>query len=122
MQFTQLASYLVKLENDASGTPDVARLAPTHLKDYFRGAIVPGRDHTAMMLPVESGRTKINQFHPCVPHASNVPLGSGTVLSVPIIGHKQNILRLQVRVCKMVIMQELKTKEKREHIEKKNNK
>merc|ERR1719233_2780191 len=98
---------LVKLEYDAASAPHVAWLRPTHLQDHFGWPIVSGRDNRAVVLPVEGGGPEVDELDPSVPHASDVPLGGGAVLAVPVVGHEQDVLRLQVRVCQMVIMQEL---------------
>ena len=57
------------------------------------------RYNTAVVLPVEGGRPKVDELDPGVPHAPDVPLGGGAILTVPIIGNKQDVLWLQVRVC-----------------------
>jgi hypothetical protein len=60
-----------------------------------------------MVLPVKSGRPKVNKLHSRVPHASDVPLGGGAVFAVPVVGYEQNIFRLQIRVSQMIFVEKL---------------
>ena len=72
------------------------------------------RDNRAVVLPVEGCGPEVDELDPRVPHSSDVPLGGGAVLAVPVVGHEQDVLRLQVRVCQMVIMQELENNKNHE--------
>ena len=47
---------------------------------------------------------------PGVPHPPQVALRGGAVLGAPVGGHEQDVLRLQVRVSEVVIVQELEKK------------
>ena len=60
---------------------------------------MPSGDHRAVVLPVKGGRPEVNELDSRVPHPSDVALGGGAVLAVPVVGHEQDVLRLQVRVC-----------------------
>ena len=93
---------------------------------------MPGGHNAAVVFPVEGGRAKVDQLHPgvrqchrlplcfltseseaClpgVPHPPQVALRGGAVLGAPVGGHKQDVLRLQVRVSEVVIVQELEKK------------
>ena len=60
-----------------------------------------------MVLPVKGGRTKVDQFDPGISHPSDVSLGIGTVFRIPIVGYKQNIFWLQIRMGQVVVMKKL---------------
>ena len=71
---------------------------------------MPSGYHRAVVFPVKGCRPKVDELHSGVPHAPDVPLGGRAVLAVPVVGYEQDVLRLQVRVCQMVIVQELEKK------------
>ena len=100
-------NYLVELEDNAANAPDIARLAPAKLQDDLGRPVVPGGHHTAVVLPVESGRAEVNELHSGVPHPSDVPLVRGAVLAVPVVADKQNVLGLQVGVSQMILVEKL---------------
>ena len=62
------------------------------------------------MLPVEGGRAEVDELDPGVAHAPDVALGGGAVLAVPVRAHEQDVLRLQVGVGQVVVVQKLKIK------------
>ena len=66
-----------------------------------------GRHHAAVVLPVEGGRPEVDEFDPRVAHPAYVPLAGWTVVARPVLCHEQDVLRLQVRVGQVVIVQEL---------------
>ena len=101
---------LVKLENDAADAPDVTGLAPAQLQDHLGRAVVPRRHHRRVVLPVERGRAKVDQLDPGVLHAAHGALRGGADVGVPVRAHKQDVLRLQVRVGQVVVVQELEQK------------
>ena len=69
---------------------------------------MPGADHRAVMLPVEGRRPEVDELDPGVAHPPDVPLAGGAVLAVPVRAHKQDVLRLQVRVGQVVVVEKLK--------------
>ena len=123
-------THLVQLEQDAADAPHVARLGPTQLQDHLRGLqifltfhtnifrksqveniiypVVSGGDDRAVVLPVEGGRAEVDELDPGVAHAPDVALGGGAVLAVPVRAHEQDVLRLQVGVGQVVVVQKLK--------------
>ena len=133
-------THLVQLEQDAADAPHVARLGPAQLQDHFRGLkifltfykiffafhtnifqksqvsrniiypVVSGGDDRAVVLPVEGGRAEVDELDPGVAHAPDVALGGGAVLAVPVRAHEQDVLRLQVGVGQVVVVQKLKIK------------
>ena len=132
-------THLVQLEQDAADAPHVARLGPTQLQDNLRGLeicltfykiffafhtnifrksqveniiypVVSGGDDRAVVLPVEGGRAEVDELDPGVAHAPDVALGRGAVLAVPVRAHEQDVLRLQVGVGQVVVVQKLKIK------------
>ena len=68
------------------------------------------RDDAAVVFPVEGGRAKVDQLHPRVPHPPEVALRRGAVLRAPVGRDEQDVLRLQVGVGEVVIVQELDKK------------
>ena len=70
------------------------------------------RDDAAVVLPVEGGRAKVDELDPGVPHPSKVPLRRRAVLGAPVRRDEQDVLRLQVGVGKVVVVQELDKKGK----------
>ena len=70
------------------------------------------RDDAAVVFPVEGGRAKVNQLHPRVPHPPEVALRRGAVLRAPVGRDKEDVLRLQVGVGEVVVVQELQDKKK----------
>ena len=73
---------------------------------------MPRRDDAAVVLPVEGGRAEVDQLHPGVPHPPEVALRRRAVLRAPVGRDEQDVLRLQVGVGEVVIVQELDKKEK----------
>lgn len=69
-----------------------------------------GGDDRAVVLPVEGGRAEVDELDPGVAHAPDVALGGGAVLAVPVRAHEQDVLRLQVGVGQVVVVQKLKKK------------
>ena len=67
-----------------------------------------GGDDRAVVLPVEGGRAEVDELDPGVAHAPDVALGGGAVLAVPVRAHEQDVLRLQVGVGQVVVVQKLK--------------
>ena len=65
-----------------------------------------------MVFPVESGRPKVDELDPGVPHPPKVPLRCRAVLGAPVRRDEQDVLRLQVGVGKVVVVQELDKKGK----------
>ena len=61
----------------------------------------------AMVFPVKRRRTKVDQLDPGIPHPSDVSLGIGAVFRIPIVGYKQDVFWLQIRVGQMVVMKKL---------------
>ena len=72
--------------------------------------VVSGGDDRAVVLPVEGGRAEVDELDPGVAHAPDVALGGGAVLAVPVRAHEQDVLRLQVGVGQVVVVQKLKIK------------
>ena len=100
--------YLIKFKEDASDAPDVTGLGPAKLEYNLRGPVMPGADHGAVVLPVKGRRPEVDELDPGVAHAPYVPLAGRAELRVPVRAHKQDILRLQVRVGQVVNMKKLK--------------
>ena len=73
---------------------------------------MPRRDDAAVVLPVEGGRAKVDQLHPGVPHPPEVALRRRAVLRAPVGRDEQDVLRLQVGVGEVVVVQELDKKGK----------
>ena len=67
-----------------------------------------GGHHAGVVLPVEGGGPKVDEFDAGVAHAANGPLRGRADLRVPVCGHEQDVLRLQVRVRQVVVVQKLK--------------
>ena len=105
-----LCKYLIKLKNDASSAPDIAGLAPAELEDNLRRPVVAGRHHAGVVLPVEGGRPEVDELDPGVPHPAHRPLGGRADLRVPVCGHEEDVLGLEVRVRQVVVVQKLKHK------------
>ena len=63
-----------------------------------------------MVFPVEGGRAKVDQLHPRVPHPPEVALRRGAVLRAPVRRDEEDVLRLQVGVGEVVVVQELEKK------------
>ena len=101
---------LIKLEDDGPSAPDIAGLGPAELKDDLRRPIMPRRDDAAVVLPVEGGRAKVDELDPGVPHPPKVPLRRRAVLGAPVGRDEQDVLRLQVGVGEVVVVQELQDK------------
>ena len=59
---------------DTANTPDVARIAPSEVKDDFRSAVMSRGNDSRMVFVIESGRPKINQTYVAV--QKNLPLAS----------------------------------------------
>ena len=60
-----------------------------------------------MVLPVKGGRAKVDQLDARVAHPAHVPFARRAVLRAPVGGDEQDVLRLQVRVGQVVVVQEL---------------
>ena len=74
-------------------------MAPSQLQDYLRRPVVAGAHHAAVVLPLEGGRPKVDEFDACVAHPSDgFALVHDGVVQVPVVRHEQHVLRLQVRV------------------------
>ena len=99
----------MELEHYAANTPDITGLAPAQLQDDLGRPVVSGGDHTTVVLPVERRRAEVDELHSGVPHPPDVPLVGGAVLAVPVVVHKQNVLRLQVGVSQMIFVEKLET-------------
>jgi hypothetical protein len=106
-------SHLIKLKDDAAGAPYVTRLGPAQLQNDLRRAVVPRRHHARMVLPVEGGGPEVDEFDARVTHAPYVTLGGGAELGEPVLGHEEDVLRLEVRVRQVVLVQELKREDYR---------
>ena len=104
--------HLIKLEDDGPSAPDIAGLGPAELEDHLRRPIMPRRDDAAVVLPVEGSRAKVDELDPGVPHPPKVPLRRRAVLGAPVGRDKQDVLRLQVGVGEVVVVQELDKKGK----------
>ncbi len=50
-----------EFHNDAANAPDIAREAPSKLKNNLWCPIVSGRDYCRMIFIIESGRSKVNK-------------------------------------------------------------
>ena len=59
------------------------------------------------MLPVKGGRAKVDQLDARVAHPAHVPFARRAVLRAPVGRDEQDVLRLQVRVGQVVVVQEL---------------
>ena len=105
-------SHLIKLEDDGPSAPDIAGLGPAELQDHLRRPVVPRRDDAAVVLPVEGGRAEVDQLDPGVPHSTEVALRRRAVLRAPVGRDEQDVLRLQVGVGEVVVVQELDKKGK----------
>ena len=101
--------YLIKLKNNAARAPNIAGLAPAQLQYHFRRPVVSGGDYAGVVLPVESGRPKVDEFDPRVAHPAHRALAGRTGLGVPVRRHEQNVFRLEIRVREVVVVQELET-------------
>lgn len=51
----------VEFHENTPNTPDVAREAPSHVQDDFRGPVMPGGNDGRVVLIVKRGRPEINQ-------------------------------------------------------------
>ena len=100
--------YLIKLKNDASSAPDVAGLAPAKLQDHLGRAVVAGGHHARVVLPVEGGRPEVDQFNPRVAHPAHRALGGGAHLGEPVTSDEQDVLRFEVCVREVVVVEKLK--------------
>lgn len=99
-----LSLYLVEFENDAADTPDITRVAPSQFQDNLWRPVVPGADHRAVVLPLEGGGPEVDQFDSGIAHsADGFALVEDGVVQVPIVGHEQHVLGLQVRVSHLEI-------------------
>ena len=130
----------VDLEENASNAPDIARLSPSEFEDDLRRPVVSSGHNGRMMLPVEGGRTEVDNLYVgvlcqsfisllygavrtlrsfnCIQHAE-LEMRSKAYFSLIINGlkvrvDKQNVLRLQVSVRQMVVVQDLKNQRERE--------
>ena len=65
------------------------------------------RDDAAVVLPVEGGGAKVDQLDPGVSHPSQVALCRRAVLRAPVGRNEQDVLRLQVGVGEVMVVQEL---------------
>jgi len=61
-----------------------------------------------VVLPVEGGGPEVDELDAGVAHAPHVALGGGAELGEPVLGHEEDVLRLEVRVGQVVLVQELK--------------
>ena len=105
-QFTDL----IKFEEDTSNAPNITGLGPSKLEDDLGRSVVSGGDNTGVVFPIKRGRSKVYQLDTCVSHSSDVSLVCWTVLAVPIVAYKQNVLRLQICMGQVVIVKKLKIK------------
>ena len=101
-------THLVEFEDNAANAPHITWLRPAQLQDDLGRSVVSGADHAGVVLPVKRGGAEVNQLDPGVSHPPDVLLGRGTILREPVIGHKQNVLRLQISVGQMIVVKKLK--------------
>ena len=70
---------------------------------------MPRRHDAGVVLPVKGRRAKVDELDAGVAHSPYVSLGGWAELGVPVRGHEQDVLRLQVRVGQVALVQELNT-------------
>ena len=107
---------MIKFKDDAANAPDVTRMRPSQLEDDFRRSIVTRRHDRRVMLPLERRRPEVDQLDASVSHASHRLLDDGRrrrsrrncdALDVPVVGHEEDVFRLEVGVSQLVVVHEL---------------
>ena len=106
-----------ELDQYAANTPDVARIAPSHVEYDFRCSVVSSGYDGRVVFIIESGRSKINQ--PYLRIQENLPMASLSVGQcggrwdssvvcecLVIVIHQEDILGLQVGVDQIQVVEE----------------
>lgn len=95
-----------KLEDDAADGPDIARLSPPLLQNYFRSSIMPSLDDPAVVLVVECCAAEVYKSDGRVENLLVLGVagrGAQLKLGVP----EQDVLGLEIRVSEAVVVEEI---------------